>query len=415
MSKIAVPKIIELISQKIENHQNKIDDFFAQKFNNKCLNFYNSVDLRHCGYKIAVVDTNCFPAGFNNLIDSDIEIAKTEVKKFFESNFSKKISKIILLPENHTRNQKYFENLAVIQKILNSYADTKIGTLIPEIQENKDFILENNEIITLHPLKILNDKITTFDGFSADVIILNNDLTDEIPKILQNTDTSIIPSVKLGWYQRSKSKHFDLYNQVVEEFCKLIDLDPWLISTYHQYCDNVDFKQQINLQNVANHVDDIIKKTQEKYHQYGINDQPYAFVKADNGTYGMAVWSVSSGDEVLEINKKERNKMSAIKGSIENHKVMIQEGIKTIDKINSYPCEPMIYLINSQVVANLFRANSTRSESSSLNALGASFYNFNQLNFDHNFNYSQKKLLAVYKILAKLASYITFLETSIYK
>ena len=280
------------------------------------------MDIRHSADKIAVVDTNCFPAGFNNLIEGDIEIAKIEVKKFFDNNFSQKISKIILVPENHTRNQKYFENLAVIQKILNSYADTKIGTLNPEIQENKDFILENNEIITLHPLKNFNDKITTLDGFIADIIILNNDLTSEIPQILINTITPIIPSTKLGWYQRSKSKHFDLYNQVVEEFCKIIDLDPWLISTYHQYCDNVDFKQQINLQNVANHVDNIIKKTQKKYQEYGIKDQPYVFIKADNGTYGMAVWSVFCGDEVLEINKKERNKMSVIKGSIENHNVI---------------------------------------------------------------------------------------------
>lgn len=414
MSKFVASKIIELIHQKIEDHQNKIDDFFAQKFNNKSLNFYNSVDIRHSADKIAVVDTNCFPAGFNNLIEGDIEIAKTEVKKFFDNNFSQKISKIILVPENHTRNQKYFENLAVIQKILNSYADTKIGTLNPEISENKDFILENNEIITLHPLKIFNDKITTLDGFIADIIILNNDLTSEIPQILINTTTPIIPSTKLGWYQRSKSKHFDLYNQVVEEFCKIIDLDPWLISTYHQYCDNVDFKQQINLQNVANHVDNIIKKTHKKYQEYGIKDQPYVFIKADNGTYGMAVWSVFCGDEVLEINKKERNKMSVIKGSIENHNVIIQEGVKTIDKINFKPCEPMIYLINSQVVGNFFRANSTRNEINSLNAIGADFYNHRLHNLDNNSFEDMKKNLAVYEILAKLASYTSYLEISIY-
>ena len=93
MSKFVASKIIELIHQKIEDHQNKIDDFFAQKFNNKSLNFYNSVDIRHSTDKIAVVDTNCFPAGFNNLIEGDIEIAKTEVKKFFDNN--KKAEKII--------------------------------------------------------------------------------------------------------------------------------------------------------------------------------------------------------------------------------------------------------------------------------------------------------------------------------
>ena len=157
------------------------------------------------------------------------------------------------------------------------------------------------------------------------------------------------------------------------------------------------------------------KKTQKKYDEYGINDKPYAFVKADNGTYGMAVWSVSSGAEVLEINKKERNKMSVTKGTVEIHKVLIQEGIKTIDKINSQPCEPLIYLINSQIVGNIFRANSNRNETNSLNAVGASFYNINQTNFTNNFNDSNKNLVAVYEILAKLSSYTSYLENFIYE
>jgi glutamate--cysteine ligase len=408
-------KIIELITTKINKHQCDIADFFNQKFNNKFLNFYNSVDLRHCGYKIASVDTNCFPAGFNNLDNSDIEIAKKYVQDFFKQNFSKPISKIILIPENHTRNLKYLENIARLQEILSSYAITKIGSLNEEIIKPTDFVLENQQTITLYPLQLQDKRISTIDGFVADLIILNNDLTAEIPQILKNTITPIFPSTKLGWYQRSKSQHFKLHDQLVSEFCKIIDLDPWLISAYHDVCNGVDFKKQINLECVANHVEGILQKTQKKYDEYGINDKPYAFVKADNGTYGMAVWSVSSGAEVLEINKKERNKMSVIKGTVENHKVLIQEGIKTIDKINSQPCEPLIYLINSQIVGNIFRANSNRNETNSLNSVGASFYNINQTNFINNFNDSNKNLVAVYEILAKLSSYTSYLENFIYE
>ena len=408
-------KIVELITAKINKHQCDIADFFAQKFDNKFLNFYNSVDLRHCDYKIASVDTNCFPAGFNNLDNSDIEIAKKHAQDFFKQNFSKPISKIILIPENHTRNLKYLENIARLQEILSSYAITKIGSLNEEIIKPTDFVLENQQTITLYPLQLQDKKISTIDGFVADVIILNNDLTTEIPQILKNTITPIFPSTKLGWHQRSKSQHFKLHDQLVSEFCKIIDLDPWLISTYHDVCNGVDFKKQINLECVANHVEGILQKTQKKYDEYGIDDKPYAFVKADNGTYGMAVWSVSSGAEVLEINKKERNKMSVTKGTVEIHKVLIQEGIKTIDKINSQPCEPLIYLINSQIVGNIFRANSNRNETNSLNAVGASFYNINQTNFINNFNDSNKNLVAVYEILAKLSSYTSYLENFIYE
>lgn len=408
-------KIVELLTAKITKHQDDINDFFAEKFNNKFLNFYNSIDLRHSDYKIAAVDTNCFPAGFNNLDNSDIEIAKKHAQDFFKQNFSKPITKIILIPENHTRNLKYLENIAKLQEILSSCAETKIGSLSEEIIKPTDFLLDNNQVITFNPLTLINNKIAINEGFIADAIILNNDLTSEVPQIFKNTTTPIFPSAKLGWHQRSKSKHFDLHDQLISEFCKIIDLDPWLISTYHDVCNGVDFKKQINMECVANHVEGILKKTQKKYDEYGIGDKPYAFVKADNGTYGMAVWSVSSGSEVLEINKKERNKMSVVKGAVENHKVLIQEGIKTINKINSHPCEPLIYLINSQIIGNIFRANSNRDETNSLNALGANFYNVKQDNFVNNFNDSTKNLVAVYEILSKLSSYTSYLETFIYE
>ena len=239
-------KIVELITTKINKHQCDIADFFAQKFNNKFLNFYNSVDLRHCGYKIAAVDTNCFPAGFNNLDNSDIEIAKKQAQDFFKQNFSSSIKNILLIPENHTRNLKYLENIARLQEILSSYAVTKIGSLSEEITKPTDFVLENQQTITLYPLQLQDQKISTIDGFIADAIILNNDLTSEIPQILQNTITPIFPSAKLGWHQRSKSQHFNLHDQLVNDFCKIIDLDPWLISTYHDVCNGVDFKKQIN-------------------------------------------------------------------------------------------------------------------------------------------------------------------------
>ena len=54
-------------------------------------------------------------------------------------------------------------------------------------------------------------------------------------------------------------------------------------------------------------------KVQKKYQEYGVAEDPYCYIKADNGTYGIAVWPVFSGTEVLEINKKERNKMSMLR------------------------------------------------------------------------------------------------------
>ena len=43
--------------------------------------FYTSVDIRDAGFKIAVVDTNLFPAGFNNLCEHGLEDAIALLKK----------------------------------------------------------------------------------------------------------------------------------------------------------------------------------------------------------------------------------------------------------------------------------------------------------------------------------------------
>src|ERR671925_1341426 len=44
-----------------------IEDWFQTRWQETPPPFYASVDLRNAGFKIAPVDTNLFPAGFNNL------------------------------------------------------------------------------------------------------------------------------------------------------------------------------------------------------------------------------------------------------------------------------------------------------------------------------------------------------------
>ena len=61
----------ELHSSIIKNHM-KIEAWFRNQWIKYPAPFYTSIDIRNSGYKIAPVDTNLFPAGFNNL-DKDLE------------------------------------------------------------------------------------------------------------------------------------------------------------------------------------------------------------------------------------------------------------------------------------------------------------------------------------------------------
>ena len=49
------------------DNQEKIETWFKEQWQITPPPFYCSVDLRNAGFKLAPVDTNLFPAGFNNL------------------------------------------------------------------------------------------------------------------------------------------------------------------------------------------------------------------------------------------------------------------------------------------------------------------------------------------------------------
>ena len=403
-------KFIEILSKKIDSNRNLIDDWFAQKFSKTTALFYNSVDLRHAEFKIAPVDTNCFPAGFGNLKNTSKEKAKTIADEFLNKNFPN-AKKIILIPESHTRNLFYLNNLLDLQEIISAKREVLLGSLIEDLKEKTTIDLENGRFAELHPLVKNADKISTVDGFSPDLIILNNDLTDCIPQILEGTKIPVAPPVNMGWHHRTKSQHFTIYNQLAVELAQLINLDPWLISSLHKSCDHIDFKHQKGMELLAKNTDELLENLRKKYQEYNIKDEPYCFIKADSGTYGIAVWSVSSGKEVLEINKKERNKMNMLKGSVQNTAVVIQEGIKTVDRISDKVAEPMIYMIGGQVVGNLFRVNESRDEKISLNTAGMTFFDLEELTENQiNIGATKNQIANIYSLIARLAALAAAIE-----
>src|SRR5688500_20376507 len=91
--------------------------------------FYCSVDLRNSGFKLAPVDTNLFPGGFNNLNPEFqplcVQAMMTAIEKICPDARG-----MVLIPENHTRNQFYLQNVATLQSILRQAGiQVRIGTL----------------------------------------------------------------------------------------------------------------------------------------------------------------------------------------------------------------------------------------------------------------------------------------------
>src|SRR6185369_1799700 len=112
-----------------------------------------------------------------------------------------------------------------------------------------------------------------------------------------------------------------------------------------------------------------------KYKEYGIKEDPFVIVKADAGTYGMAVMTVKTIDEVRNLNRDARKKMAATKEGKDVTGAIIQEGVYTYETWGPEmaTAEPVIYMIDHYVVGGFYRVHGGRSNTENLNAPGSSF------------------------------------------
>lgn len=334
--------------------------------------FYASVDLRNSGFKLAPVDTNLYPGGFNNLTSEFlplcVQAAMTAIEKICPDAKS-----VLLIPENHTRNSFYLQNVAAIKRLLQQAGlNVRLGSLSPEITEATHISLPNGERLLFEPLQRQGKRVVLED-FNPCVVLLNNDLSAGIPAILQNIEQKLLPPLHAGWAVRRKSHHFAAYNQVAEDFAALLEIDPWLINPYFSTCEQINFHERQGEQALADAVDALLIKIRAKYAEYGIQESPYVIVKANAGTYGMGIMSVKSGAEVVGLNRKQRNKMAVVKEGLEVSEVIIQEGVYTFEAINEAVAEPVVYMIDHFVVGGFYRVHTGRGVDENLNAPGMHF------------------------------------------
>jgi len=333
---------------------------------------YASVDLRNAGFKLAPVDTNLFPAGFNNLNPAFLPLCIQAAQTVFEQ-IKPGCLRILLVPENHTRNPFYFESVALIQEILlKAGFEVRIGSLLDDLSEAKQLTLPSGRSIELLPIRRVDNRLVV-DNFNPCLIVLNNDLSSGVPPVLQALEQPIFPALKLGWSTRTKSSHFQYYQQVANEFCEVLDLDPWLINPYFRSCSSVDFLKREGEEELMAKTAELLQEIQQKYDIYEVKQKPYVVIKAESGTYGMGVLIVHSAEEIATLNRKKRSGMAVIKGGREIHDVILQEGVYTFETWQQAVAEPVVYLLGQNVVGGFYRVHTGRGITDNLNAPGMQF------------------------------------------
>lgn len=365
---------LHLLEQQLLQRAQEIEAWFQTQWQLSPAPVYGSVDLRNAGFKLAPIDMNLFPAGFNNLNPTFLPLSYSAAKIAIQS-IAPNANKILLLPENHTRNLFYWANVRTLLHILTAAGFTvKIGSLLPDYAEPTTLTLADGDTLTLQSITRQQDHIHVGD-FVADVILLNNDLSEGIPAILHHLKQPIIPPAELGWSQRLKSEHFYHYANVSREFAELINLDPWFIAPLFRHCGEVDFMRREGETCLTHHVAQLFTAIQQKYTEYNIPDKPFVIIKADAGTYGMAVMTVRSVEELQSLNRKQRTNMAKTKSGQPVHRVIVQEGVYTYETWGpeNAVAEPVVYLWGQRVVGGFYRVHKERGVDENLNTPGMHF------------------------------------------
>ncbi len=365
--------------QTLLDRSAEIEAWFRKEFHRTPAPFYCSVDLRNAGYKLAPVDTNLFPAGFNNLNPAFEPLSVHALQSAFE-RLMPSACNVVLVPENHTRNLYYLEAVATLRDlILKAGYKVRIGSIIPGMAESQSFELPSGKKLLLEPLK-REDDLVFLEGFKPCLVLLHNDLSGGRPDILEGLKQPVVPHPKLGWSDRLKTQHFALYKDVAEDFTEQFGIDPWLVNPLFRNCGEINFAKREGEECLASNVELLLEDIKKKYAEYGVTDEPFVIIKADAGTYGMGIMSVKSVDEVRNMNRDTRKKMSSMKEGKENTGVILQEGVYTFEHWRDaapgsadMTAEPVVYMIDHYVVGGFYRVHGGRSNTENLNAPGAQF------------------------------------------
>ena len=108
---------INELEQRILESMPAIERWFRLEWMEHTPPFYTSVDLRNAGFKLAPVDTNLFPGGFNNLTPEMLPLAVQAAMAAIEK-ICPEAKNLLLIPENHTRNSFYLANVAQLMRDL---------------------------------------------------------------------------------------------------------------------------------------------------------------------------------------------------------------------------------------------------------------------------------------------------------
>lgn len=332
---------------------------------------YLSVDLRAGAGRICPVDTNLYPAGFNNISGADGPAVARAFQRALKRGGVEPGAKVGILSECHTRNPFYSENLFKLSRFLRD-AGYQTGIACPDFIEPSAVTAAGGESISVRVIENRGGVITFDDGFKPDFLLVNNDFSSGVPQDLEGITQPCQPSPAWGWHRRRKHRFFERYSELATRLASDAGIDPWTIVPAWRHVGPVNFKERQGLDRIAAAVDEVLAATRGEYTKRGTGLEPVAVVKSDHGTYGMALMAVTSADAILHMNRNAIKKMHVGKGKSTTSDVLVMEGIPTDARIGGCPAEPVVYMVGGEPVGAFWRHSCEKHEWN-LNVAGMAF------------------------------------------
>jgi glutamate--cysteine ligase len=372
---------INELEQRVLDSMPAIERWFRLEWMEHTPPFYSSVDVRNAGFKLAPVDTNLFPGGWNNLTPEMLPLAVQAAMAAIEK-ICPEARNLLVIPENGQASSFYLDNLAQLKRIFNMAGlNVRVGSIDPALKKNTTLPLQSGDSITLEPV-IRGKRRVGLKDFDPCTILLNNDLSAGVPGILEDIhEQYLLPPLHAGWPIRRKSTHFRCYEEVSKRLGKLLGVDPWLIHPLHDRCENVSIGDAHGLESLQSQVDVVLARVRRKHKEYGIKEQPFVVVKADHGTHELGFVTVRDGKDVQALRERIEQISTGRKTPFAAHDFLVQEGVQTQERVNDAVAEPVVYMMDRYVVGGFYRVHAGRRVDENLNAPGASFV---PLAFEHS-------------------------------
>ena len=372
---------INELEQRILDSMPAIERWFRLEWMEHTPPFYSSVDVRNAGFKLAPIDTNLFPGGWNNLTPEMLPLGVQAAMAAIEK-ICPEARNLLVIPENGQPSSFYLANLAQMQRIFNMAGlNVRLGSIDPAVKKATTFELQNGEHVTLEPV-IRGKRRLGLKDFDPCTILLNNDLSAGVPGILEDIhEQYLLPPLHAGWPTRRKSTHFKCYEEVSKRLGKLLGVDPWLIHPLFDRCANLDLTAEAGLSSLQTQVDAVLTRVKRKYKEYGIKEKPFVVVKADHGTHELGFVTVRDAKDMQVLQTRIQTLTKDRTTPWLAHDFIVQEGVLTQERLNDAVAEPVIYMMDRYVVGGFYRVHAGRGVDENLNAPGAGFV---PLAFEHS-------------------------------